>query len=622
MWTDNDTDRDFVNFTGVADTVAEIILGTNGAPVSIGVSGEWGVGKSSMIRLIRRSLADKTKPENGDTPPAYLFVEFNAWLYQGYDDARAALMEVIASALSDEADNRKTGLQKAKELLKRINVLRLVRLTAGSAASLALGLPPVGLLGEAWSLIGAGRAGKVEGESLSKAVETGEKLGEELGRLINPKEVESPPREIHAVREAFAEMLKELGITLVVFIDDLDRCLPSTTISTLEAIRLFLFMPRTAFVIAADEAMIKHAVRRHFQNLESEGPVLSYFDKLIQVPVRVPPLGTQEVKAYLIMLAVEHHLPNTTDREKIRAAICSQLAQTWKGQRVDLAFMQGIGVALPAPLVQDIGQAERLAPLLATAPNVKGNPRLIKRFMNALAMRKTIAQRHSVTVNDASLVKMLLFERCADAAAYREIADAVNAHPDGRAEFLAKWEAQLGEGTQPELKGVWDNEFCKDWLTLDPGLGDLDLRGILYLSREHIQVFTPEDRLTSEGRKVLDAILAQPGIAGTLSARIKAQSSNDRIAIMDRLLLLAEREQKWGVPEILKACIAVADADPLAAGKLTAFLQSRPPDQVEASVIPTLATKSWAQATLAEWDKNPAIGQPVKNAIATKRKGR
>jgi hypothetical protein len=55
-----------------------------------------------------------------------------------------------------------------------------------------------------------------------------------------------------------------LNTTLIAFIDNLDRCLPDVAISTLEAIRLFLFMPRTAFVIAADEDMIRHSVAKHF----------------------------------------------------------------------------------------------------------------------------------------------------------------------------------------------------------------------------------------------------------------------------------------------------------------------------------------------------------------------
>ena len=106
--------------------------------------------------------------------------------------------------------------------------------------------------------------------------------------LINPKPESSPPKEIQALRDNFEETLDELGITLVVLIDDLDRCLPETTISTLEAIRLFLFLRNTAFVIAADNDMIKHAVRRHFEGVEDDLLVTNYFDKLIQVPIRVP----------------------------------------------------------------------------------------------------------------------------------------------------------------------------------------------------------------------------------------------------------------------------------------------------------------------------------------------
>jgi predicted KAP-like P-loop ATPase len=99
-------------------------------------------------------------------------------------------------------------------------------------------------------------------------------------------------------------VLKELDVTLVVLIDDLDRCLPETTISTLEAIRLFLFLQGTAFVIAADDAMIKLAVKRHFQGVDDE-LATNYFDKLIQVPIRVPQLGVQEVRAYMMMLFLE-----------------------------------------------------------------------------------------------------------------------------------------------------------------------------------------------------------------------------------------------------------------------------------------------------------------------------
>lgn len=63
MWPDNETARDFLNFSGVADTVAEIIVQARGCPISIGVSGTWGIGKSLMIKLTRESLTQRPKKE-------------------------------------------------------------------------------------------------------------------------------------------------------------------------------------------------------------------------------------------------------------------------------------------------------------------------------------------------------------------------------------------------------------------------------------------------------------------------------------------------------------------------------------------------------------------------------
>lgn len=148
-----------------------------------------------------------------------------------------------------------------------MNWLRAAKLVAGSTVAMSLGLPPTGLLGEIWDagqkfLTGeadAKLAGDVKKDA-GEAIKTAE-------GLIKPKHQSSPPKEIQALRDNLEDTLETLAITLVVLIDDLDRCLPETTISTLEAIRLFLLLKNTAFVIAADNDLIKHAVRRHFEGV-------------------------------------------------------------------------------------------------------------------------------------------------------------------------------------------------------------------------------------------------------------------------------------------------------------------------------------------------------------------
>jgi predicted KAP-like P-loop ATPase len=545
-------------------------------------------------------------------------VEFNAWLYQGYDDARAALMDVIASKLEDEAKARETAVDKVAGLIKRIRWLRAAKLVAGTTASLAFGLPPVGLIGEIWGLgqraLGAGVDGKLIADAEGKLGEA----AEAAGGLVGPKAGTSPPKEIQALRDAFEESLEALGVTLVVLIDDLDRCLPETTISTLEAIRLFLFLKNTAFVIAADNDMIKHAVRRHFEGVEDDLLVTNYFDKLIQVPIRIPPLGTQEVRAYMMLLFVENSTLAEDVQEKIRLGVCAQLRQTWQGKRVDRAFVQSLHADFPDDLIGRFDTADRLAPLMTTASGISGNPHLVKRFLNALAIRMTISKAQGVGVDEAVLAKLLLFERLGNPKAYAELIAAVSANDSGKPTFLADWEEKANAGAQLELQAPWDDPFIREWLTLPPSLADVDLRGALYVSREHAPLITPEDRLSSEAAELLTALLQHPDMAAALKDRLLKVPRAETTVMMDRLLERARQEQEWGVPPILEAGLTLAEADPVQGARLAAFLRERPPAQVQPNIVPKIADQPWAVGVLDAWDRS-AVGRPVKTAITRHR---
>lgn len=609
MWPDNETDQDFLNFTGVADTVAEIVVQADGRPISVGLSGAWGVGKSSMIRLVRKSLEQR----KGDGHREFVFVEFNAWLYQGYDDARAALMEVIASKLSEEAENRQKGIDKAKDFLDRIRWFRLAKLATGSAVALSVGLPPVGLLGELFGigkdLVGQG----VTEDNLQKAGQVAGKTADAASGLLAPKAQTSPPKEIHALRDSFEETLKAMEVTLVVLIDDLDRCLPETTISTLEAIRLFLFLENTAFVVAADDAMIKHAVRRHFDGVDDE-LVTNYFDKLIQLPIRVPPLGTQEVRAYMMLLFIENSSIDSAIKEELRAKICSRLGQTWQGKRVDRAFVESLHNDFGDELIGQFDTADRLAPIMTTASGIVGNPRLVKRFLNALSIRMVISRAHGVGVDETVLAKMLLFERVGNPKAYAALTKAVSENGDGKPLFLAEWEEKANEGQDLELTAPWDDPFIYEWLTLPPRLADRDLRGVLYVSREHAPLIMPQDRLSSEAAELLTALLGQPDMAASVKDRLSVLARAEITVIMDRLLDRARQEQEWGVPPILEACLVAAEVDPPQGTRLAAFLSDRPAAQIKANIVPKISDQPWAKSVLEKWEGS-TVSRSVKNAI-------
>lgn len=601
MWPDNETELDFLNFGGVADTVAEIVIQADGRPISVGVSGAWGVGKSSLIKLVGKALSTRDRED----PPKFVLVDFNAWLYQGYDDARAALMDVIVDRLRQEAVNRKKAGDKIKELVGRINWLRTLKFAS-----------VVGGIVTAHPHIGLSAASALQ---IAEGTEEVAKVGEAAKGLLNQKSEWSPPKEIQALRKCFEDTLEELGIRLVVLVDDLDRCLPETTISTLEAMRLFLFLKNAAFVIAADNAMIKHAVRRHFNGVD-DNLVTSYFDKLIQVPIQVPLLGTQEVRAYMMLLFVENSGLGFDERDTIRAKVCEALGQTWQGKRVDAAFIESLKIALPSKLRAQLETADRLAPIMTSASQIHGNPRLIKRFLNALAIRLTVAKAHNIGLDEAVLAKMLLFERCASAKAYEDLATAVTNEAQGRPLFLKALEASARSGADYSLKEGWDDSFIREWLTLSPELAEIDLRGVLYVGREHAPIMTPEDRLSSEGATLLGALLEHPEMAASLSSRVKSLVAAETGVIMRRLLDVARQEHEWGAPPILTACLVVADADSRQGDRLAEFLADRPSKQIKANIVPKIAGRAWTESVWKAWEKDSQVGQPVRAAITANRK--
>lgn len=611
MWTDNETERDFLNFTGVAGTVAEIVLQAQGKPISIGVSGAWGVGKSSMIKLVRKSLAERGPAAGRD----FIYVDFNAWLYQGYDDARAALMEVIAQTLEDEAKSRETGIDKVKEFLARIDWFRAAKLAAGTGAAVLFGVPTPAVIESAVGAFKKIADGGLGAEAIEEAKTAANAAVEEGEKLLRPKRAATtPPKEIHALRKSFEEALEAMGVTLVVLIDDLDRCLPETTISTLEAIRLFLFLKNTAFVIAADDEMIKHAVKRHFDDI-SDTLVVNYFDKLIQLPIRVPPLGTQEVRAYMMLLYIENSDLAPELKEKIRAAVCERLSQSWQGKRMDRAFLTEAFPGLSPEVQRKLDTAERLSTLMATAKGVSGNPRLIKRFLNAVSIRMAIARAQSVGVDEDILAKLLLFERLGDKTLYAHITASVLKSENGKSELLAKMEKDAL--ADKELPPEWDAGIGKDWLVLPPTLGDKDLRGALYVSREHAPLIAPGDLLSSEGADLLDALSATPKLAKSLKPRLAKLSRKETPIVFDRLLGQAGQVQAWGAPDILEALLALVEADPALGPRLEGFLLDRPPKQIEPAIIPKLSDQPWAKGLIERWKDNADVSSPVKKAIGS-----
>ena len=187
-------------------------------PVSIGVFGNWGAGKSSLLKLIEHNLE---KDEND-----WIVIKFDAWLYQGYDDARAALLEVIATALTKAADGNASLATKTKKLLARVDGFRALGFLVEGAAMFA-GIPTGGFLARSVGTLGNAANGIQDQEEYENVGNMAKEAKEQVGGLLNPESKKSPPQQIDTFRKEYGEILEELGKPLVVVIDNLDRCLPT-----------------------------------------------------------------------------------------------------------------------------------------------------------------------------------------------------------------------------------------------------------------------------------------------------------------------------------------------------------------------------------------------------------
>ena len=379
---DNETAVDLLYYESIAQTVVRLVAEKSDEPLSVGVHGDWGAGKSSVLMMVEEAFAEQDR---------VLCVRFNGWLFQGFEDAKAVLIETIVDELLRSRSASTKVVDLAKKVLRRVDWMKLARKAGAYGLTAATGIPhpeTVQDLGTAAvALLDKGKDA-LKPDNLTTLVK-------HAGEFVKEAEATSAPQQVHAFREEFEQLLKCADIDrLVVLVDDLDRCLPKTSIETLEAIRLFLFVPRAAFVIAADEGMIEYAVRQHFPDLPvAAGPATyarNYLEKLIQVPFRLPSLGYAETRIYMTLLLVLHECGEDSDEfAKLVELARKVLQRPWEGLGLDRQSVTKALGSVPDPVERALDLANRISPILAKG--AQGNPRQIKRFINTMQLRLAIA---------------------------------------------------------------------------------------------------------------------------------------------------------------------------------------------------------------------------------------
>ena len=594
MWSDNESTEDLLGFQYLADAVVSIVKNENLLPATIGVFGDWGGGKSTLIEIVRAQLTSKAEKEAGT-----VVLSFNGWLFEGYEGAKTALMGTILEELQEHETFRNKATDKARKLLKSLfRRVDWMKTTLGlgkiAAAHFAGPAAPILLLGGARDLASVAKGAAKTVEDIDP-----EKVKEYIKEENKDREKDEPEtrRQIQNFRDDFEELLKESSITrLVITIDDLDRCSPDTIIPTLEAIKLFLFVQRTAFIIGADEELVRYAVRRRFPELPGDRREVGrdYLEKLIQFPIRIPALGRAEVESYMGLLFVtasDALTPAQKDLVRRRVGEASTDALTTASFNTSVA--REILKPLPQALEDDLGMVERVAPLLGTIMN--GNPRQCKRFLNMLLLRLQMARSKGIALKQRVLAKLMLLEYFR-MESFRRLAE-IQFEQDGTPKELGRMEkavrasddhqhikeeqpepvpaskkttfkkptvSETGELT-PEFTLWTADPWIREWLLMEPPLGGEDLRAYFFFSRDNLGLLgTAGQRLSVAARGVLDKLKSTSKavrVAGLKELRQMGEA--DANAVFEALSERAKREEDLGADNAsLKSMIDAAQERP------------------------------------------------------------
>ena len=498
MWKDSESKIDYIDFEYIADLVNYIILEDSLLPASIGVYGDWGSGKSSIMSISQKRLQDKDDKA--------LIVNFNAWLFEGYDDIKTTIINYLLDSIEEKkklGNTAKEILQGLRKSLLNINLIPVI--SKGFFAALST-LSTNTSASKSELILG-------QYENIKEFINT---VKDNYIEATSDKKIRN---EISMFREKFGELIDTTDITRVaIYIDEIDRCSTDTILELFEAMRLFMFSGKVAFIYGADERQIAYAIKQKYsEDISDNGSKIDigkeYLEKIIQYPVRIPRMNVAETEIYITLLLSE----NTVDKDEFSSLKIDLIKQyREKLSRVSLPEESKDNELI----VKNFTLAKRISELLNSGLN--GNPRQFKRFLNEFELRKRTAELKNIEIDDQVLVKVMVLQYVKPSI----FTDFIQLQQESKLdEILSYYQEIENEKESDEDQNIkskannlkkekkidkkWKDEWFEQWVRIEPNLMEHDLKPYFYLSRNKgLGSITFGKSLSSDAVKIIKAYLS------------------------------------------------------------------------------------------------------------------
>lgn len=564
MWSDHESIADYIDYHHLITAITGIINNNDLLPCSIGIYGDWGSGKSSLMRMVEQVYEGQED---------ILVIKFNGWLFEGYEDAKTVLLGRIVDDIIERRTLTEKAFKLANKLLHKINWIK----AAGSAIKYGAGFLAAGPMGVA--AVGAHEATKPKEVDYEKYI-----AGKKNAEYKDPDD--TLRHNIQEFHRNFEELIAETGLKkIIVFIDDLDRCSPDTIIGTLEAIKLFLFTKDTSFVIGADERLIKYAVRRRFPEVPGDNMEVGrdYLEKLIQYPVRIPTLSTGELTTYINLLFSKLYCEG--DFEIIRGQVIAKKRSDGYDFVYDLSNYKDFFEDTTSELDDAIALCAQIVPVLAVGLN--GNPRQVKRFLNTLLIRLEMANAKGAKLKKRVMAKLMLLEYFKPET-FTSFHDEQAAN-NGKLPILNVLENINGDELTPEQKLLTEDDWIAEWLTSDPKLAAENLQPYFYVSRDKLGVTAINlQRMLPKSQDIIQKLLSSAQALQTNAIKeFPKLSASDASSIFEALAdKIRQGESGTDNAANLKSMFELVREKTELKSQLITFLQKQSPAALPLSIVP------------------------------------
>lgn len=318
-FSDKASDTDALGMENSCKGIADFLCRCD-TPMTIAINGDWGTGKTSVMNIVKRILAEKYGDDE-EYSINHQIIDFNTWEFSIFGENDSLVFELLKAmsnqiiSLSEKYDLSSDKKDSAKVSNIALSVLGAVKNVATTVLCDEIGGAKI-----LYSFIeglnknNKGGKRKFDADALDRASVSA------MSRTSVMKELRESIQTL--IGDIMEKIPDDKPDRLFIFVDDLDRLEPKVALSLIEGMKNFASFSNCVFILAVDQNVIERGLKSKYGNEYDEKMSVHFFDKIIQTQFELP-TRSYDIEQYLNVLLNNNQQQNIP--EQYIAKFCNLL---------------------------------------------------------------------------------------------------------------------------------------------------------------------------------------------------------------------------------------------------------------------------------------------------------